>query len=237
MNFLLILYTEVLYRPLFNGLVWFYNILPKHDLGLAIIALTFVIRLILSPILWQSQRAQKDLAKLQPEIKRIQQGFKGNKEAQGKALMELYGKNKVNPFSGCVMALIQLPILIALFRVFQQGFNPSELSNLYTFIKNPGMLNPISFGIVNLSHGNVYLGVVAAITQYFQIKMTMPSSVPAGDKNDMSRMIQLQSLYLFPVLIFVWSFKLPAALTIYWTVLNLFGILQEIIMRRLVKSQ
>ena len=72
MTFLSYLYTVALWQPLYNGLIFFYNAIPGHDLGLAIIALTIVIRLLLSPFLYKAQRSQRELAVLQPEIKKIQ---------------------------------------------------------------------------------------------------------------------------------------------------------------------
>lgn len=233
MNSFLFLYNELLWRPLFNGLVFFYNILPWQDFGLAIIIFTFIIRLILAPLMLKAQRSQKELSRLQPEMKKVQEQFKKDREAQGRAVMELYAKHKVNPFSGCLMMLIQLPLLIALFSVFQQSFKPESLSYLYAFVANPGVLNPISFGFLDLSQGNVYLGVLAALTQYIQSKLTMavPSSSPTG--GDFAKALRWQALYFLPVLILVWSFKLPAALILYWTILNFFGIVQEIIVGKL----
>ena len=232
MNPLLYLYNELLWRPLFNGLVWLYTVLPIQDTGFAIIVLTIILRLILTPLLLKGQRAQKELAVLQPEIKRLQEQHKDNKETQGKALMELYAKHKVNPLSGCLLMLVQLPILIALFQVFQKGFDPSNLSYLYDFIKNPGALNPISFGVLDLSKGNIYLGILAAASQFLQTKMTLPSLKPASGKNDFSSILQWQTTYIFPALILVWSYSLPSALTLYWTVLNILGIVQEIIIKK-----
>lgn len=233
MNPLISLYTEVLWRPLFNGLVWFYNVVPGQDLGFAIIALTIVIRIIMTPLHWKARTAQQDLARIQPEIKKIQEQFKNNKEGQGKALMELYSRHKVNPFSGCLVMLIQLPILIALFQVFRQGFDVEMLQYLYPFIQNPGALNPISFGILDLSQGNIYLGVAAAVSQYFQIKLsTPPQNATTSKKTDFSQIFQKQMLYVFPILLLVWSYTLPAALILYWTVLNILGIIQEFLMKK-----
>lgn len=236
MNPLVYLYTEFLWRPLFNGLVFFYNVLPGPDLGAAIIALTVVIRLVLSPLLWKAQHAQRRMALLQPELKRIQDQHKGNREAQGKAVMELYASHKVNPLSGCVVLLIQLPILIALFQVFRQGFEVSALEYLYPFIQNPGALNALSFGILDLSQGNIYLGVLAALTQYVQTKLAAPPALPAGGSSgggDFAKALQWQTTYFFPLLILFWSYTLPSALTLYWTTLNLFGIMQEIIVHKI----
>lgn len=231
MNPIFSIYNEVLYRPLLNGLIWFYTSLPFQDLGLAIVVLTTLIRLILSPFLWKAQKAQRDLAAIQPEIKKIQEELRDNREAQGKALMELYSKHKVNPFSGCLLMLIQLPILIALFQVFRKGVNPAELKYLYSFVSNPGALNTVSFGLIDLARGNLYLGVIAALAQFLQTRLSSPPAPPGG-KKDFSQALQWQSTYIFPALILVWSYTLPSALTLYWTVLSLFGIVQEIVMRK-----
>lgn len=235
MNPILFIYNEFLWRPLFNGLVWFYVALPPHDLGLAILALTVLIRIVLFPLLYRSQKAQKDMARIQPEIKKIQERLKGDREAQGKALMELYAAHKVNPLSGCLMVLLQLPILIALFSVFQKGLDPARLSFLYSFVNNPGALNPIAFGLLDLSKGNIYLGIAAAIIQYFQIRIMMPPAFPQAAKDDFSRAIQLQTLYVMPAIVLVWSFTLPSALTLYWTISNIFAIVQEIITEHYAK--
>ena len=225
-------YNTLFYQPLFNGLVWFYTILPWPDLGVAIILLTVAIRIILTPLLWKGQSAQRKMAELQPEIKRLQEETKNDREKQGKALMELYAKHHINPFSGCLMMLAQIPILIALFHVFQRGFDPAELKLLYDFVANPGSLNPITFGLVDLSKGNIFVGVVAAVTQYLQIKWTTPKPQPGAKASDFASIFQKQSQYIFPGLILVWSYTLPSALTLYWTVLNVFAILQEIIVKR-----
>lgn len=225
------LYNEFLWRPLFNTLIFFYTSLPIADLGLSIILLTIIIRAILAPVLWKAQKAQKDLQLIQPEIKKIQDQLKNNKEAQGKALMELYARYHVNPFSGCLLMLIQLPVMIALLNVFQY-FDTSVLAYLYPFITHPGNINTVSLGIIDLVKGNLVLGVIAAVTQFFQTKMTMVKQ-PKTSENNFANAFQTQTLYIFPVLILVWSFKLPAALTLYWTIMNVFGIVQEIVMRKI----
>lgn len=233
LNSLVFLYNEMLYRPLFNGLVWFYMSLPIQDLGLAIILFTVTVRLAILPLMLKASRDQKDMARLQPEIKKIQEQFKENKEAQSMALMRLYKEHRVNPFSGCLVLLIQLPILIALLQVFQRGFNPQELGLLYSFVQNPGALNPVSLGILDLSKGNIFLGVLAAISQFFQTKITMQNQASSPKEGDFAKALQWQAIYIFPAIIFIWSVTLPSALTLYWTVLNFLGIVQEIIMHKI----
>ncbi|OHA13058.1 MAG: hypothetical protein A3J10_04120 [Candidatus Sungbacteria bacterium RIFCSPLOWO2_02_FULL_54_10] len=235
MNPFMFLYTEFLWRPLFNALVFFYTILPGQDLGVAIIALTAVIRLILTPLLIKGQRAQQRLAVVQPELSRIQEKYKGDREGQGKAMMDLYATHRINPLSGCLVLLIQLPILIAMLQVFRHGFDPASLAYLYSFVSNPGALRPISFGVLDLSQGSIYMGVAAAITQFLQTKLaaapagSAASSVPQAGTGDFAKALQWQTTYLFPLLILFWSYSLPSALTLYWTTLNTLGIVQEII--------
>jgi len=217
--------------------VWFYAFSPWRDPVIAIIALTVTIRVVLFPLLWKAQRAQKALSALQPEIKKIQQDFKHNREAQGKALIELYQNHRVNPFSGCLMMVIQLPILFALFGVFKSGFDPESLSFLYSSIPHPGELNPVGlWGLLDVSKGNIPLGVIAAATQYFSTKLTVPPPTPSAD-NDFARAMSVQMQYVLPAIILVSSFSLPAALTLYWTMMNILGIVQELIAKRVGRSR
>ena len=228
------LYTELLWRPLFNALIFLYTTLPVQDFGLAIIILTFIIRTIMAPMLWKSQQEQKKMASLQPEVKKMQEKYKDDKEGQGKALMELYAKNRVNPFSGCLILLVQIPLFIALLQVFKHGFDMSQLSYLYSFVTRPEVINAQAFGFLDLAKGNIYLGVVAAVTQYFQTKLS--TAAQPKQENNFASMMNTQALYVFPILILLWSRTFPAALTLYWTVMNIFAIVQEFIMRKFVVS-
>lgn len=233
MNPFLFIYTEFLWRPLFNLLIFIYGVMPGQDFGVAVVLFTLIIRGTLTPVHAKAQRAQRELAALQPEIQRIQKDHKNNRESQSKALMSLYAERNVNPFSGCLLMLIQIPVLITLFNIFGKGFDAGLLSYLYSFVPNPGVINPISFGFLDLSQGNIILGVFAALTQFFQTKLSVPPPTPSSSKNDFARAMQMQMQYIFPVLILVWSYSLPAALTLYWTILNLIGIVQESLIKKI----
>jgi len=236
MSSFLSLYTAIVWSPLFNGLIWLYAVIPVNDFGIAIIAFTFVLRVLLLPLHWKAKKAQQNLSALQPEVKKIQEKFKNDREGQGKALMALYSERKVNPFSGCFPILIQLPILFALFQIFQSGFDPALLSYLYSFVPNPGTVNPVAFGFLDLSKGNVALGFFAALTQYIQTKISLPPPAPPSDKPDFSQILQKQSLYMIPLMLLFFSYSFPAAVTLYWTMLNIFGILQDTAIARLTKK-
>jgi len=221
----------VLYQPLFNLLVFLYNYLPGHDFGLAIIVLTIIIRVILYPLSVKAVKSQRSLQKLQPQIQEIQKKYKNDKEKQAKETLDLYKKEKINPFSGLFLALIQLPILIALYQVFWNGLNPDALSILYNFVLNPGSINPLFLHLINLSKPNMILAVLAGLVQYFQTKMLTPKSVAgnsAKDKTaDFSVVMQKQMLYFFPVFTVIILIGLPSALGLYWTVSGLFSIVQQ----------
>src|SRR4030042_6999538 len=100
------LMTKLLYKPLFNVLMLLYVYLPGQDLGIAIIALTLVIRLILFPSYLKTLRSQQMLKKIQPQIDQIRELHKGDQSRQSQELMKVYRENKVSPFSSCLPLLI-----------------------------------------------------------------------------------------------------------------------------------
>ena len=226
---LLIKFFDVtLFQPLFNSLVLLYNYLPGHDFGIAIIFLTIIIRVILYPVSVKALNSQKTLQALQPKMQEIQKKHKGNKEQLAKETLELYRREKINPFSGLFLAIIQLPILIALYTVFWKGLNPEELANLYSFVSNPGQINAVFLGIVDLSKANFILAVLAGIFQFFQTKMLMPKNNPGqGKASDMSQMMQKQMVYFFPFLTVFILMSLPSAIGLYWIVSGVFSIIQQ----------
>jgi YidC/Oxa1 family membrane protein insertase len=118
---MLALYHELLYRPLLNILVLLYDIFG--DFGLAIIALTVIVRLILYPVAKKSLEHQKKLRKIQPHLKELQKKHKDDKEKLTQEMMALYKEHEFNPASGCLPLVVQFIILIALYRVFISGIH------------------------------------------------------------------------------------------------------------------
>ena len=221
----------ILYQPLFNFLVLLYNYVPGHDFGIAIILLTIIIRFILYPLSVKAVKSQKSLQKLQPKIQELQKKYKDDKEKQAKETLALYKTEKINPFSGLFLSLIQIPILIALYQVFWDGVNPQKLAALYGFVLNPGNINPLFLHIIDLSKPNLILAVIAGLVQYFQTKMLLPPAAPKTDLQgkgaDFSQIMQKQTLYFFPVFTIIILISLPSALGLYWTISGLFSIIQQ----------
>ena len=228
MSFLISAFNAVLYQPLFNVLVLLYNYIPGNDFGIAIIILTIFIRILFYSLNTKSIKSQKALSDIQPKIKEIQEKYKQDKEKQTKELMELYKKEKINPFSGCLPLLVQLPVLIALYRVFWRGFQPEQMVFLYSFVPRPEVFATTFLGIINLANPNVIIAVLAGIFQFFQTKMSTPK-LERNKKRDssLSGQMQKQMLYFMPIFTVLILFKLPSAIGVYWITTTLFTILQQ----------
>ncbi len=222
------LFNDIFYQPIFNFLVWIYNLLPNHDLGLAIIILTLIIRLILFPLAQKQIRSQRALTKLQPKIEELKLQYKDNKEALGKAMMDLYKQEKINPLSSCLPLLIQLPFLLAVYWVFKNGLANGSLDLLYPFVHNPGSLNPITFGFFDLSIKSIPLAILAGGAQFWQSKMMIGKQKAQGTAAAMNK----QMLYIMPAFTVYIGWVFPAGLTLYWFVTILFSIVQQKILFR-----
>lgn len=226
------LFNEILYRPLFNALVFLYNLIPGHDFGIAIILLTILVRLILFPLSYKSIKSRQAMSVLQPKIKEIQKKYK-TKEEQSREMMKFYKEQGVNPLSGCLPLLIQLPILIALYRVLINILKPGSLSLLYSFVKNPGTINALSFGVLDLSKSSPVLAVLAGISQFFYSKITMkysPTMPQVSSKKgafDMQKTMGRQMIYFMPILTVFIAWNFPAGLPLYWVASTLLGLGQE----------
>jgi YidC/Oxa1 family membrane protein insertase len=225
-------FKVILYEPLLNLLVFFYNIIPGHDLGLAIIFLTLLIKLIFIPLSRQSIKAQKSLRDLQPELEEIKKKYADQKEKQARVMMDLYRQRKVSPFSSCLPMLIQLPILIAVFQVFRVGLTENNLP-IYSFISNPGTLNIMAFGILDLSQASPPLALITGVLQYLQMKILSPvppqtknKVKPEGNENMMS-MMNKQMRFMMPALTVFIGLTLPSGLILYWLVSLLFTIIEQ----------
>lgn len=225
------IYTAVLYQPLYNILVYVYNIIPGNDIGIAIIVLTILIKIILLPFSKQSIRSQKALQDIQPKVEEMRKKYKDDKEKQAQELMKLYKQEKVNPFSSCLPLLIQLPFFIAVYHVFRNGLtSPESLDLVYSFIMRPESINPVSFGFFNLAERNIVMAVLAGIAQWFQAKMLTHKKQPAvpgsSDENAMASMNK-QMMYMMPVITVIIGTTLPSGLMLYWLITSLLTIVQQ----------
>ncbi len=236
------LYNLILFEPAFNSLVFIYNYIP--NLGIAIIILTIIIKSLLYLPNRSSIRSQKKLQETQPKLLVIQEKYKNNKEELGRQLMKFYKDNKVNPFSSCLPLLIQLPILIALYRAFLAvaGTDPNtfilldeQLQHLYEPMRNIFVSRPIDphfLGIFDLSKsGNWILAILAGAAQFWSSKMLMatrPPKVPGAKDESMMAGMNKQMMYFMPAITVFFAFQFPAGLALYWFVSTVFQALQQL---------
>jgi YidC/Oxa1 family membrane protein insertase len=230
------LFQIIFYQPIFNLLVWLYNVIPGHDIGVAIIVMTVIIRALLWPLSRQSIRSQKALQEIQPKVEELKKKYAGNQQEQGKAMLALYKENKVNPFSSCLPLLIQLPFLWAVFRVFQAGLKNGSLDLVYSFVARPESINAVSLGFLNLAKPNYVLAILAGAAQFWQAKMMITKKPaiksPESKDENMAAMMNKQMLYMMPVLTVFIGVTLPGGLTLYWFITTLLMALQQLYMFR-----
>lgn len=215
-----------LYKPLFNLLIFLVWLIPGHSLGLAIIVLTILVRFALYPFSLSATRAQKRMKDLQPEIGALKEKYKDDQKAQAQATMALYKERGINPLGSCFPLLIQFPILIILFYVFR---DVNRFDLLYPFTPRPGFINNNFLGI-DLTKPELWvLPIITGITQFISSKqMQLTSGGGGGSKGmDFQKMMTTQMIYIFPLMTVLIARSLPAALSLYWTVTTIFGIIQQ----------
>lgn len=177
--------------------------------GVAIILLTIAIRLLMHPLTLNQMKSAVKMRKLQPKLQALQERYKENPQEYQKRVMELWKEHGINPFSGCLPLLVQLPILYALFAVLRdfsfEGISPNFL-----------------FWDLSVSDPYYVLPILAGVTTYFQAMMTM---------TDPS---QRAMMMVMPVVITFISISFPAGLVLYWFTSNLFAIAQQFLITRSV---
>lgn len=228
------LFNTILYQPIFNLLIYFYNVVPGHDIGLAIILLTVLVKLVLLPFSLQSVRSQKALQELQPKIEELKKKYADSKEKLAQETMKLYKEQKVNPLSSCLPLLVQFPFLIAVYQAFRVGLTTTNFSLLYSFVNNPGQINHVAFGFLNMAAPSIALSILSGIAQYVQTKMLTTKKQPlktsvARDENMLASMNK-SMLYFMPVMTIIIGMQLPAGLTFYWFLTTVLTVVQQLFM-------
>lgn len=228
-------FHALVYDPLYNGLVFLVGIIGTHDVGLAVIALTILVRLLLFPLSRRAVETQLAMKKIAPEVERLKEKYKDKREEQAKALFALYREHGVHPFASIGLLLAQLPVLFALYWIFASGGLPDihpEL--LYSFVPTPPGVDMAFLGLLDMGGHSVVLGVLAAVTQFLYTRLSMgtpqkKTSAEGGTFSaDLARSFEMQARYVLPATFVVLSFFIPSAAMLYLTTSNAFMIGQEL---------
>ena len=239
------LFNTLFYQPIYNGLVFLISIIPNGDVGVAIIILTISVKFIILPLSHKSVKSQAKIRTIEPEVKEIKDKYSKDKQEQARQVMELYKKHGVNPFTGCFLALVQFPVILALYWVFFKGLGELNTDILYSFIDVPVAINMHFLGFVDMLGKSFVLAALAGATQYYQMKLSLPplpsQKKEACDKklsfkDEFTRNMSVQMRYVLPVFIFFIAYTISAAVALYWVINNSFSVIHELIVRKKAKE-
>lgn len=190
-----------------QGLDLFFGLTQNY--WLAIFLLTVLVRLVILPLTLYQAKSMKRIQEVQPKMKELQERYKDQKEKLNKAMMELYQKEKVNPMSGCLPLLIQLPFLWAIFGVLRVPANfGAATDTAFLWLTSVTDKDPLYI-----------LPIITIAVTFLQSYLTGSSSDPN----------QRVMLYTMPLMIGVFTFSMPAGLVLYWATSTTFGIVQQAI--------
>ena len=212
-------------------LVFVAKILPTHDIGLSIVLLTLAIKILLYPLSSKMVRSQARLKKLEPELKILKESGL-TQEEQAKKTFEIYKREGVNPFSSCLLLLIQFPIIFALYFTAK---NPTHLTSfLYGWNALSVTLNMTFLGMFSILTPNIVLAFLTGISQFLQLHYSFTIPNTQSGKPSFQDSLQKQMKYTLPVFITLIAFRLPAAVALYWITSTMVTVLQEWWVKRTV---
>jgi YidC/Oxa1 family membrane protein insertase len=245
------MYHNLIFLPLYNGLVGIMDFIPGVDIGIAVIIFTIIIRLILFPLSKGSLLTQVRMKEIEPEVNKIKAKYADDKQTQALKVMELYKEKKIKPFSSILLLIIQIPILIALISVFYKIIPSVNPEFLYSFIGVPTAKATL-LGL-DLTQKSLILALITGVAQFLQLHFSVAvrqqniatlQTLKSGGKLDtasqLSSSMNKQMKFFLPILAFVsvyWiipaSFPQAAAIiAIYWSVSALFTLGQELYIKK-----
>ncbi len=256
------LWNQLLVWPILNVLIALYKgfefLHIPGPLGFAVIGITLVVRLVLYPLMAAQLRSARKMAKLKPHMDALSVKHKGDKQALSQAQMALYKEHGINPAAGCLPLLIQMPVLIALYGVFNEVLSSGNVTKLVGEINKVVYLPAFKLTALDLNFLGANLGIkpsqfqthgywlllipiITAGLQYWQTKlMTVPASVPAPadaaalagkdekSPEDTAAEMQKQMAIIMPLMFGYFAFQFPLGLALYWNVFGIFGIIQQL---------
>ena len=231
----------ILYQPL-EGVTLFLYHLFGDNFGIAIIVLTVLIRLILVPLSLPALKSSQKMQELQGELSRLKAKHKDNKAKLQEEQLKLYREHGINPLGGCLPILLQIPILLILWRVLTGLLAQDSINSHFLWL--------------NLSQPDPYyiLPALAGISQFIQSKMMMSAKPKKEDQkalektsnpgkkeddlgNSLTQAMQKENLYFMPILWVVMLLRLPSGLGLYMVVSILFGVVQQFFLNAGRKEQ
>lgn len=207
------------------------------DWGLAIIFLTVLVRLALMPFTIKQTRSMYELQRIQPKIKELQKKYADDKEKLQEETLKYYQENKVNPFGGCLPTFIQMPLLILLYQVL--GGTADKPGPMLEYLRDAGLVGSFFNLVPDISRtpSAVYAadGLIAALPYVilvllFAVSIWLPQQLMPGEKQQ-----KMIGAYMAVVMLF-FGWTAPAGVLLYWDVSSIWGVAQQQIMMRYMKT-
>src|SRR5215212_9265867 len=215
------MYIANVLQPLIDACQWileFWHDLVGGSWGWAIILLTFTVRLAILPLTFKGVKSMQRLQTLQPEIKKLQERYKDDKQRMNQEVMAFYQREKVNPLGSCLPLALQIPFFISLFSLLRSSGFREDIA------ANPGFL-----AIDNLAHkvtDPVLLGVLIVLYVGTQLAASAVTAISADPT-------QRRIMFAMPFVFVVFIINFPAGLIVYWITTNVWTIGQQLLVKKL----
>lgn len=247
------IFTEILTKPLANGLILFYNFFG-HNLGVATILFSAFLFLVTRPLSKPQMDSMKKIKDIQPEVAKLKKKFGKDQMGFSKAQAELFKQKGINPGAGCVFQIIQLVILISFYQVFAGSLSntTSSIARINSYLYQPFVakihtLNT-SFWYLNISkpdlfniHGipfalpGLFL-VLALVAQFLSVKVMAPvvaadeklAKTTKSETDDMQAAMSSSMMYTIPLMTLYFGYKFPSGLALYWLVFSIGTVWQQV---------
>lgn len=236
------LFHDYLYVPIYNLLIFLTGAIPGADIGVAVILVTIFIKVITLPLSISAVKTSRHMKLIEPQIKKIKEKYKDNKEKLAKETFALYKNNGIKPFSSILGTLIQLPVLIALYFVFsREELLHVNLDLIYSFVAIPANISPLFLDYFSITGHSVILAVVAGVVQYFLalVSIAIPEKSVDGKGSigeDFGRSMAIQARFILPLLIMVFAYT-SGAIALYFITASIVGLFQELLVRRMKQPE
>lgn len=233
------LYHTFFFDPLYNILISVFKLGSWVDAGLAVILITILVRLVLYPLSRKAVVTQVKMNEISPELEAIKEKYKDKPEEQAHQTLALYREKGVNPFSGILVILIQIPIILALYQIFIH-LPEVDQAFLYAFVDAPEKISTLFLGVIDISKKSLVLALLAGASTYLQLQVANQSQkAPKGNSfgDNLTRSMQTQMKYIFPVIMFFIALNVSGVIGLYFVTTNIFSIAQEIVVRKNIQAK
>ena len=209
-----------------------YGFIPNY--GVAILLLTFLVKLVLFPLTRKSQMSMVRMQQLQPFIAQLKAKHKGDKQKMGKEQMKLFKEHGVNPMSGCLPMMLQMPVFFALFRTLQSSFEMRQAPFVAWIgdLSTADQLFQLPFTLPVIGEWFNLLPILMGVASFVQMKLTPKNT--AGD--DPQAKMQQRMMQMMPLLFPIMLYNFASGLALYWTTSTIISIGEQVIIRRSVKK-